>query len=160
MIKNTLIIVLALLLAATSYLLYDNKRITIAIDNSDTPRSDKASNYKEFYEEETLGTLPSETLGDTDIKKDAELLGADDIDPYLDPTVRLTINEEREIVTDYKIIGPRKFALLTDDDDEPMVEINLDTGNVKINPKYSLDEVSSEFWKSIGRKYPEVCFVE
>ena len=44
--------------------------------------------------------------------------------------------------------------------DEPMVEIDLDTGLVKINPEYELDEVSTEFWNSIGRKYPEVCFIE
>jgi len=159
MIKNTLIIVLALLLIASSYLLYNNKNVTIVLDNSDTSQSDHTSNYEELYEKEILGTLSGDTSSDADIKNDPEFFDADDIDPYLDPTIRLTINDKREIVTDYKIIGPRKFTLLTDDD-EPMVEINLDTGNVKINPKYSLDEVSSEFWKSIGRKYPEVCFVE
>lgn len=159
MIKNSLIIVLALLLAASSYLLYENKNISISIDNSEPPVPEKAPEYEEFYEKEVLGTLSSEAPGDTDIKDDPESLDAENIEPYLDPTVRLTINENREIVTDYKIIGPRKFALLTEDD-EPMVEINLDTGEVKINPDYTLDEASAEFWKTIGRKYPEVCFVE
>ncbi len=159
MIKNTLLIVLALLLAASSYLLYENKNISIVLDNSDPLHTKQTPEYEEFYEKEILGTLSSETTDDTDIKDDPESLDTENIDPYLDPTVRLTINEDREIVTDYKIIGPRKFALLTDDD-QPMVEINLDTGEVKINPDYSLDEVSSEFWKSIGKKYPEVCFVE
>jgi hypothetical protein len=41
-----------------------------------------------------------------------------------------------------------------------MIEINLDTGNVTINPKYKVDDVTKEFWKSVGRKYPEICFVE
>ncbi len=159
MIKNSLIIVLALLLAASSYLLYDNINISIVLDNSEPSRPEETSKYEEFYEKEILGTLTSETSGDTDIKDDPESLVADQINPYLDPTVRLTINSEREIVMDYKVIGPRKFALLTDDD-EAMVEINLDTGKVKINSDYTLDEVSTEFWESIGRKYPEVCFVE
>lgn len=159
MIKNILIIILALLLAGTSYLLYENKNISIVLDNSEPSRPEETSQYEEFYEKEILGTLSSEAPADTDIKDDLESLDTDEIKPYLDPTLRLTINADREIVTDYKIIGPRKFALLTDGD-EPMVEINLDTGKVKINPQYSLDEVSTEFWESIGKKYPEVCFVE
>jgi hypothetical protein len=159
MIKNSLIIVLALLLAASSYLLYDNIHISIVLDNSEPSHPAGTSKFEEFYEKEILGTLSSETSGDTDIKDDPESLDADEIKPYLDPTVRLTINADREIVTDYRVIGPRKFALLTGDD-EPMVEINLDTGQVKINSDYTLDEVSTEFWESIGRKYPEVCFVE
>ena len=159
MIKNLLIIVLAVLLASSSYLLYENKNIRIILDDSDNSRTEKASRYEEFYEKEYSGTLSAELSGDVDIRDDPESLEKDDIDPYLEPTVRLTINEKREIVTDYKVIGPRKFTLLTNDD-EPMVEINLDTGKVKINPDYNLDEASIEFWKSIGKKYPEVCFVE
>lgn len=159
MIKNSLIIVLALLLAASSYLLYENKNISIVLDDSGPTPPVETSQYEEYYEREILGTLSSEPPGDTDIKDDPESLERENMDPYLDPTVRLTINEKREIVTDYKIIGPRKFSLLTGDE-EPMVEINLDTGEVKINPDYTLDEASTEFWKSIGEKYPEVCFVE
>ena len=159
MIKNSLIIVLALLLAASSYLLYENKNISIVLDNSEPAPPVETSQYEEYYEKEILGTLSSEAPGDTDIKDEPESFDPDEIYPYLDPTVRLTINDKREIVTDYKIIGPRKFSLLTGDD-EPMVEINLDTGEVKINPDYTLDEASTEFWKSIGKKYPEVCFVE
>jgi len=159
MIKNSLIIVLALLLAASSYLLYGNNGITIIIGERDISPPQSVSQHEQFYEKEILGTLSSEESGDTDIRDDPESLDPDNVEPYLDPTLRLTINAEREIVTDYKVIGPRKFALITDDD-EPMVEINLDTGKVKINPEYSLDEVSAEFWKSIAKKYPEVCFVE
>ena len=155
MIKNALIIVLAILLAGTSYLLYENKNISIVLDDSTEPEPKASSTYEEFYEEEILTTLSA----DTDIKEAPEAVVEGQFDPYLDPTVRLTINEEREIVTDYKIIGPRIFSLVTSDD-EPMVEINLETGEVKINPDYKLDEASTEFWKSIGKKYPEVCFVE
>ena len=155
MVRNILIVVLAVLLAATSYLLYENKNITIIIDSPSTQIEELRSRYGEYHEEEILGTLSA----DIDIKEDPESLDEDDLSPYLEPTVRLTINTDREIVTDYKVIGPREFALLTDGD-EPMVEINLDTGEVKINPEYTLDQVSLEFWKSIGRKYPEVCFVE
>jgi hypothetical protein len=78
---------------------------------------------------------------------------------HLDPTVGMKISTEQQIVSSYKIIGPRKFSLLTDDD-KTMVEIDLDTGNVEINPDYDVDEVTTQFWKSIGKKYPEVCFVE
>ena len=159
MIKNALIVVLALLLSASSYLLYINENITIVLDEKEPAKSDTEAEYEEFYEEEVLGTLSRESAGDTDIKEGTERVDSEKLDPYLDPVVRLTINEDREIVTDYKIIGPRIFSLVTSED-EPMVEINLDTGEVKINPEYDLDEASAEFWKSIGKKYPEVCFIE
>ena len=168
MIRNILIIVLAVLLAASSYLLYENKNITIILGISDISRQDKpsqtesqdVSQYEEFYETEVLGTLEGEASADADIRDQAVSLdSAEEIKLHLDPTVRMTISPESEIVMDYRVIGPRKFALLTDND-EPMVQIDLDTGNVKISPGYTLDEVSTEFWKSIGKKYPEVCFVE
>ena len=64
MIKNILIIVLALLLAASSYLLYENKSIKIVIDDIDGQESPEdttgrdSSEYEEFYEKEVLGTVP------------------------------------------------------------------------------------------------------
>jgi len=168
MIKNFLIIALAVLLAVSSYLMYENKNITIIVSISDTSRQDKPaqaghenkSRYEELYEKEILGTLTSETSKDTDIRDDVESVdSAGEIKIHLDPAVRLTISPESQMVMDYRVIGPRKFSLLTDKD-EPMVVIDLDTGTVTISPEYSLDEVSMEFWKSIGKKYPEVCFVE
>lgn len=153
MIKNALIIVLAILLAGTSYLLYENKNISVVIDSDKEIQS--AKSYKEFQEAQIRGTLNT----DVDIKEDIEPIGTEEIEPYLDPIVRVTINEEREIVTDYKIIGPRIFSLVTSED-EPMVEINLETGEVKLNPDYTVDQASAEFWRSIGKKYPEVCFIE
>lgn len=155
MIKNALIIVLAILLAGTSYLLYENKNISIVVDSDKEPETQKSKPFEDFHEQEFRGTLKA----DVDIKDEVEPLDKEDIEPYLDPVVRVTINEEREIVTDYKIIGPRIFSLVSTGD-EPMVEINLDTGEVKINPDYELDEASTEFWRSIGKKYPEVCFIE
>lgn len=153
MIKNALIIVLAVLLAGTSYLLYENKNITLVIDGE--KEADNSVPYKDFQEAEVRGTLNT----DVDIKDEVEPLATEDIEPYLDPIVRVTINEEQEIVTDYKIIGPRIFSLVTSED-EPMVEINLETGEVKLNPDYAADEAAAEFWRSIGKKYPEVCFVD
>ncbi|HKQ33436.1 MAG TPA: hypothetical protein VJV40_09525, partial [Thermodesulfobacteriota bacterium] len=91
--------------------------------------------------------------------EDVEKVESEEPEVHLDPTVGMSINYDQQIATSYKIIGPRKFSLLTEND-ETMVEINLDTGNVKINPKYKVDDVTKEFWKSVGRKYPEVCFVE
>ena len=155
MIKNALIIVLAILLAGTSYLLYENKNISIVVDDDKEPETQKSKPFEDFHEQEFRGTLKT----DADIKEEVEPLDTEDIEPYLDPVVRVTINEEREIVTDYKIIGPRIFSLVSSGD-EPMVEINLDTGEVKLNPDYELDEASAEFWRSIGKKYPEVCFIE
>lgn len=155
MIKNTLIIVLAILLAGTSYLLYQNKNISIVLDSEKEPQAQKSKSFEDFHEQEFRGT----TNADVDIKDEIEPIGTQDFDPYLDPIIRVTINEEREIVTDYKIIGPRIFSLVTSND-EPMVEINLETGEVKLNPDYGVDEAAAEFWRSIGKKYPEVCFVE
>ena len=54
----------------------------------------------------------------------------DEPEIHLDPTVGMSISPEQQIVSSYKIIGPRKFSLLTDKD-ETMVEIDLDTGQRK-----------------------------
>ena len=88
-----------------------------------------------------------------------EVVESDEPEIHLDPTVGMSINLDQQIASSYKVIGPRKFSLLTEKD-ETIVEIDLDTGNVKINPKYKVDDVTKEFWESVGRKYPEVCFVE
>ena len=165
MIKNLLILILAVLLGISAYLLYYNKNITIDLgrdsetvthetvtetqpQKKDTQEFDEGEVVEGADEEEVRTEGPTETL---ETENGPEV--------HLDPTVGMKISPEQQIVSNYKIIGPRKFSLLTDDD-ETMVEIDLDTGNVEINPKYQVDEVTTQFWKSIGKKYPEVCFVE
>ncbi len=106
------------------------------------------------------GEKPTEKAGSVVSGGDETIeIPSDEPEVHMEPTVGLNIGDEQKIVSNYKIIGPRKFALLTEKD-ETMVEIDLDTGLVEVNPKYSLDETTTEFWKSVGRKYPEVCFVE
>lgn len=168
MARNFVIIVLAALLGASSYLLYKNKNITINIGNERHGREAPITREAETEENHPAGPhegdttvavrgtdSPGEEYGDK-----TEVLGPG-VEPeiHLDPTVGMTISSEQQIVSSYKIIGPRKFSLLTDDD-ETMVEIDLDSGRVKVNPKYDLDEVTTQFWKSVGKKYPEVCFAE
>lgn len=168
MVKNLVIIVLAALLGASSYLLYSNKNITINLGSNgyverDTIIEDAETDERHaggLYDGDIAGTVQA-TNGPGDGQEvQTEILGAE-LEPeiHLDPTVGMTISSERQIVSSYKVIGPRKFSLLTDQD-ETMVELDLDTGRVKINPKYNLDEVTTQFWKSVGKKYPEVCFVE
>jgi len=168
MIRYILILILAILLGISSYLLYKNEYVIVNIetgrkvlsdgivqggtsDNSSSPESERMSLSET--------TTPKATVA-PDIKDEIETLDDDsEIQIHLEPTVGVDINPEQHIASSYRAIGPRQFVLLTDKE-EPMVEIDLDTGLVKINPEYKLDEVSTEFWKSIGKKYPEVCFVE
>ena len=168
MIRYILILILAILLGISSYLLYKNEYVIVNIetgrkvlsdgivqggtsDNSSSPESERMSLSET--------TTPKATVA-PDIKDEIETLDDDsEIQIHLEPTVGVDINPEQHIASSYRAIGPRQFVLLTDKE-EPMVEIDLDTGLVKINPEYKLDEVSTEFWKSISKKYPEVCFVE
>lgn len=165
MIKNLAIIVLAVLLAVSSYLLYYNKNIIIDLGQDSYKEEDVRVDTGEaepadLFEAEVEGTVRENELSVETGERQIEIVDSEfEPEIHLDPTVGMTISPEQQIVSSYKIIGPRKFALLTDND-VTMVEINLDTGNVKINPDYELNEVSTQFWKSIGKKYPEVCFTE
>jgi hypothetical protein len=168
MIRYILILILSVLLGISSYLLYKNEYIVVNIETGGEGLKEGIVQGGNLYNRTTLESeglktaqriKPEATLG-PDIKDEIETLEEDSgTEIHLDPTVGLEINPEQHIASSYRVIGPREFVLLTDKE-EPMVEIDLHTGQVKINPKYKLDEVSTEFWKSIGKKYPEVCFVE
>ena len=165
MIKNLLILLLTVLLGISAYLLYYNKNITINLGiGNETARNDtlpEAQTQVKESGDSHEGDLEQSVNGvEDETREQIETLDSD-VEPevHLDPTVGMTISTEQQIVSSYKIIGPRKFSLLTDND-ETMVEIDLDTGRIEINPKYDVDEVTTQFWKSIGKKYPEVCFVE
>ena len=166
MVRNTLIIILAALLSVASYLLYTNKNVSINIGGSASDcETGEPLETKEVMSQpepgagDTTESVETERPYDETKPDNVEKVESDEPEIHLDPTVGMSINYEQKIATSYKVIGPRKFSLLTDDD-ETMVEIDLDTGNVNINPKYKVDDVTKEFWESIGRKYPEVCFVE
>jgi hypothetical protein len=166
MVRNTVIIILAALLSITSYLLYTSKNISLNLGGTaadcdtsapDKSKEDTASDGNEDHE--TKASVETTNPPREAPSEVVEKVESDEPEIHLDPTVGMSINYEQKIATSYKIIGPRKFSLLTEKD-ETMVEIDLDTGNIKINPKYKVDDVTKEFWKSVGRKYPEVCFVE
>ncbi|GJM17253.1 MAG: hypothetical protein DHS20C13_25800 [Thermodesulfobacteriota bacterium] len=165
MIRDSLIIILCILLGISSYIIYKDQYVVIKIE-TDSPDSNKTSvqdretnSNKYNNDEELVAASPKVTLSPDIIDEVEELEEDSDIEVHLDPTVGVDINTDQQIASSYRVIGPRQFVLLTKKD-EPMVEIDLDTGNVKINPEYELNEVSKEFWNSIGKKYPEVCFVE
>lgn len=166
MVRNTLIIILAALLAITSYLLYTNKNISVSLggqaadcDTGTTVENrDVTGQPGPGGQESPAAAEPPAPPGET-APEVVETVESDEPEIHLDPTVGMSINYDQQIASSYKIIGPRKFSLLTEQD-ETMVEIDLDTGNVKINSKYKVDDVTKEFWRSVGRKYPEVCFVE
>jgi len=168
MIRYTLILILSVLLGISSYLLYKNEYVVVNIEtggrglNEGIVQGGIIDNQTSSESQEMVAAQrinPEATLG-PDIKDEIETLDDDsEIEIHLDPTVGVEINPEQHIASSYRVIGPRQFVLLTDKE-EPMVEIDLHTGQVKINPEYKLDEVSTEFWKSIGKKYPEVCFME
>jgi len=165
MIKNLLILILAVLLGISTYLLYYNKNITIDLGRGDKAVVNKPTPEVQPKKQDTQESYEGEVVEGGDEEEAKTQVSTETLDTengpevHLDPTVGMKISPEQQIVSNYKIIGPRKFSLLTDDD-ETMVEIDLDTGNVEINPKYKVDEVTTQFWKSIGKKYPEVCFVE
>lgn len=166
MFKNSVIIILALLLSAASYLLYTNKNISVELggkapecDTALPDESGKDSALSELRDKEIV--KPAETAIPTGEagRGDVEVVDSDEPEIHLDPTVGMSINLDQQIESSYKVIGPRKFSLLTEKD-ETIVEIDLDTGNIKLNPRYNADAAAREFWESVGRKYPEVCFVE
>lgn len=164
MFKNTLIFILAVLLGITSYLLYSNKNITVNLGGNESPVRDAepvAARDESPGADDGSRDEPQpggEAVQNEPDGEDVEQVGQDEPEIHLDPTVGLTISAEQQIVSNYKVIGPRKFSLLTKND-RTIVEIDLDTGLVNVNPEYKLDDVTKEFWKSVGRKYPEVCFV-
>ena len=166
MFKNFLILILAVLLGISSYLLYTNKNITIDLGRDGAPVTERIV-VRETAPPERQQPAPKAESEPASTQKAGSVVSggdetieipSDEPEVHMEPTVGLNIGDEQKIVSNYKIIGPRKFALLTEKD-ETMVEIDLDTGLVEVNPKYSLDETTTEFWKSVGRKYPEVCFV-
>lgn len=168
MIRDTLIVILATLLGISSYMLYKNQYVVINIETGTRGPTativqggeiDSKTPDQTQDESSEIATKPKSTLA-PDIRDDIEELQDDSgIEVHLDPTVGVDINQDQRIASSYRVIGPRQFVLLTDKD-KPMVEIDLETGQVKIGSDYQLDEVSTEFWNSIGKKYPEVCFVE
>ena len=164
MIRYSLIIFLCTLLAFSSYLLYRDKYVVINIQSGSKSANPTmvqgGGNGDNIYANDKVEAPTPKATMKPDISNEIEEFTDDsEIEVHLDPTVGVDINPEQHIASSYKIIGPKQFVLLTKND-EPMVEIDLDTGKVNINPKYELDELSTEFWNSIGRKYPEVCFVE
>ncbi|MEW6145971.1 MAG: hypothetical protein AB1598_13225 [Thermodesulfobacteriota bacterium] len=164
MVRIFVIVILTALLGISSYLLYTNKNISINIDGADcealTPGGGREeASLSDPQDKEIAPSVKPASPPSEAAREDVEVVESDEPEIHLDPTVGMSINYEQKIETSYKVIGPRKFSLLTDKD-ETMVEIDLDTGNVKINPKYKMDDVTKEFWESVGRKYPEVCFVE
>jgi len=168
MIRYTLILILSVLLGICSYLLYKNEYVVINIETGGKGLdngivqggADDIQISSEAQEKRTSQQTNPEATLVPDMKDEVETLDDDsETQIHLEPTVGVDINPEQHIASSYRAIGPRQFVLLTNKE-EPMVEIDLDTGQVKINPEYKLDEVSAEFWKSIGKKYPEVCFVE
>ena len=168
MIRYTLILILSILLGISSYLLYKDQYVVINIETVGRELSegivqggtmDKRID-PEWQEPLTAQKIQPQSTLEPDIRDKIETLDDDsETQIHLDPTVGVDINTEQHIASSYRAIGPREFVLLTNKE-EPMVEIDLDTGLVKINPEYKLDEVSTEFWKSIDKKYPEVCFME
>jgi hypothetical protein len=166
MVRIFVIIILTALLGISSYLLYTNKNITVIVGGPGADREAQTPGgikeeaaFSELQDKETVPSVKPASPPIDAAREDVEVVGSEEPEIHLDPTVGMSINYEQKIETSYKVIGPRKFSLLTDKD-ETMVEIDLDTGNVKINPRYKIDDVTKEFWKSVGRKYPEVCFVE
>ena len=165
MVRYTLIVILAVLLGISSYLLYKGEYVVVNIEtgtrglNTEIVQGGTSDNQVSIESQETLPTSAKATQT-PDMKEEVETLDDDSgTEIHLDPTVGVDINTDQRIASSYKVIGPKQFVLLTDNE-EPMVEIDLDTGQVKIGPEYELDEVSTAFWKSIGKKYPEVCFIE
>lgn len=164
MVRYTIILILAILLAASSYIIYENKFVVINIEtgsrgfDAEIVKSEKT--FNQAPEDGAVSrTTPKATIK-PDISDQIEEFEDDsDIEVHLDPTLGVDINSDQHIASSYRVIGPRQFVLLTDKD-EPMVEIDLQTGKVTIGSEYDLDQVSTEFWNSIGNKYPEVCFVE
>ncbi|MEM7008200.1 MAG: hypothetical protein AAF462_03615 [Thermodesulfobacteriota bacterium] len=164
MIRYSLILILAVLLGISSYLLYEGKYIVINIESGSINTQNTLVQGREDVPDKPnlvkqVQPTPKVTLA-PDLKEDIVFFEDEsDTEIHLEPTVGIDINPEQKIATSYKAIGPKEFVLLTDDD-KPMVEINLETGQVEVNPEYELDEVSTEFWNSISKKYPEVCYVE
>ncbi len=165
MIRYILILILAILLGISSYLLYQGQYVVINIETGSKRISSSMVQGGEVEQERDYSrkireiNRPKSTLP-PDIKDDIETFEDDSgTQIHLQPTVGVDINPDQQIASTYKAIGPKEFVLLTDED-KTMVEINLDTGQVTIGSEYELDEVSKEFWNSIGKKYPEVCFIQ
>jgi hypothetical protein len=166
MAKNTIIVIITVLLCISSYLLYTNKNISINLGGTEADCG--ADTAGRMNDEKASSELPEKVVAmSVQIKNTPQGANPEEVEQvdskqpeiHLDPTVGMSISADQQIVSSYKIIGPRKFSLLTNGD-ETMVEIDLDTGRVKINPKYKLDEATTQFWKSIAQKYPEVCSAE
>ncbi len=164
MVRYILILILAILLGISSYLLYKGEYVVLIVETGSRKASDSMVQGGDIAPERDYSRSirearrPKATLA-PDISDEVESLQEDsDTEIHLQPTVGVDINPDQRIASTYKAIGPKEFVLLTDDD-VTMVEINLETGKVKINPDYELDQVTTEFWNSIGKKYPEVCFV-
>lgn len=165
MVRYILILILAILLGISSYLLYEGRYVVINIETGSKGISSTMVQGGESEQERDYSRAmreinrPKSTLP-PDIQDEIETFEDDSgTQIHLEPTVGVEINPDQQIASTYKAIGPKQFVLLTDDE-ATMVEINLDTGQVTIGSEYELDEVTTEFWNSIGKKYPEVCFVE
>ena len=166
MAKNLLIALLTVLLCITSYIIYDKKQIVINTNDildgrgnvSSVEPSPVDSGRNEMSDAEILTTAETVVMSEPDIVGTTQTLDSGfEPEIYLDPTIGLTISDDQQIVSNYRVIGPRKFSLLTDSE-LPMVEINLDTGRIKLNPEYDLDEASIQSWRPIDTKYQEATF--
>ena len=164
MIRYILILILAILLGISSYLLYEGQYVVVNIETGSKKISSTMVQGGEIEQERDYSRAtremnrPKATIP-PDIKDDIETFEDDSgTQIHLQPTVGVDINPDQQIASTYKAIGPKEFVLLTDED-KTMVEIDLDTGRITIGADYDLDDVSKEFWNSIGKKYPEVCFV-
>ena len=144
MVRNTLIIILAALLSVTSYLLYTNKNISVnlggAASDCDTGvpvESKEVTAAPGSADQEKPAAAETVSPSREEAPEDVERVESEEPEVHLDPTVGMSINYDQQIATSYKIIGPRKFSLLTEND-ETMIEINLDTGNVTIKDRKSV----------------------
>jgi len=163
MAKNILILILTLLLCIASYLIYEEKVISIDIAPLATSiTSDSYQNDLNTPQEiNGFDNNPNLPLKENTVSDAVEKLNEMDgeIVKYIDPTIGNTIDKNNIIVTRYKAIGPDKFILLGNDG-EILVQINLNSGNIDINKDHSLNDISIKFWKSIAKSYPEICFSE
>ncbi len=165
MIKNLLILVLTALLTVSSYLLYDTKKIQILIHDEDIQHSslETSDSYDQSPYNDSTPAPPNVDLSTPRNKQlaDPTLMLSEGFVPeiHTDPVIALSIGPDHQIMSGYKVIGPKKFVILSENN-KPVVKIDLQSGSVEVDENYDIDDASREFWRSVAKKYPEVCFVE
>lgn len=152
MIKNTVILILLVLLGISSYLLLEARFPELMFWAKDHDNGINQSLEKDGDMEGSVQTL-GPTL-------------APDISS--EPTVRLTLGpspaaderaDSREIHLQYQLIRP-SFLDVLDPTGNTAVQVNLDTGETVFGKGYDPDEASKEFWRSLAKNYPEVCILK